>query len=241
MTKRPVWQVVHELTGRRMAMPVNFLDMRMMGSEFRIPPDQARLLVLYDRFVLTVAEDDLARCQVMAPEYQQIDIVNPYDELAITIPGSLRGLDRTTDLLYYIQLPVTTEDARWPGVEIYGFPKYVAAIDFEESESDVACTLALAGQEILTLRVTKGAAQDDERQVENLTFLDDVPLLTTFRCRGRRHASAGPGGAILHLGEHRNARELRSAQLELSSVAHFYCPTMSATLSTPNKPESAGG
>jgi hypothetical protein len=238
--KNPVWHIVHSLTRRRMALPVHFLDMTMIGGVFRLAAEQATQLVSNDLFVPSIAEDGLARCYVMGLEYRNVDILYPYNELAVTIPGNIRGVDRNTDLHYYLQLPVTTEDARWTGVEIYGFPKYIAAIDFEESENDVVCALALAGEEVLTLHVSKGAAKDDEWDVENLTFLDGEPLLSVFHGYGRRHASDVPRGSRLQFGEQRLAQELRSAQIELTSVSHFYCPRMQATLSAPVRLKEVG-
>jgi hypothetical protein len=238
--KNPVWHTVHSLTGIRMALPVHFLDMTMMGGVFRLDPEQAAQLVSNDLFSPSIAEDGLARCHVTALEYRSVDIMYPYNELAVTIPGKIRGVDRETDLHYYLQLPVTTEDARWTGVEIYGFPKYIAAIAFEESDSDVVCALTLAGQEVLTLHVSKGIAKDDEWDVENLTYLDGEPLLSVFQGCGRRYASAVPGGSRLQFGEQRMAQGLRSAQIEPTSVSHFYCPGMRATLSAPVKLKKAG-
>lgn len=219
-------------------MTVHYFDMAMMGGVFRLDPEQAAQLVSNDRFVPSIAEDGLARCHVTALEYRTIDILNPYNEVAVTIPGSLRGADRETDLHYYLHLPVTTQDALWTGVEIYGFPKYVAAIDFKEGETDVVCSLTLAGQEILELQVTKGPDQEDAWEAENLTFLQGEPLLSVFQAYGRRHASEVPGGSRLQFGEHHLAQELRSAQMELASVSHFYCPSIKATLSPPFRLEA---
>jgi hypothetical protein len=233
--KKPVWHAVHRLTGTRMAMTVHYLDMSMIGGVFRLDPEQAAQLASNDRFVPSIAKDGLARCHVTALEYRDIDILHPYNEVAVTIPGRLRGADHQTDLHFYLHLPVTTDDAAWPGIEIYGFPKYLAAIDFKESETDVVCSLTLAGQEILELQVTKGPAHEDAWEVENLTFLEGEPLLCFFHAYGPRYASEVPGGATLRFGEHRLAQELRSAQMELTSVSHFYCPSIQATLSPPVK------
>lgn len=234
-TKKPIWHAVHGLTGIRMDMPVCYLDMAMMGGVFRLAAKEATRLVGNDLFAPSIAEDGLARCHVTALAYRNIDILYPYNELAVTIPGKLQGLGRDTDLFYYLHLPVTTEDARWPGVKIYGFPKYIAGIDFEESKNSVTCSLALEGEEVFALTVSKGPLEDGEYHAENLTFLDGEPLLSFFDGYGKRHASDQRGGSTLRLGEHRIAQVLQSAEIEFTSCSHFYCPTMSATLSAPIK------
>ena len=71
--------------------------------------------------------------------------------------------------------------------------------------------------------------------MENLTFLEGDPILSTFQAKGQRYASADQGGAQLRLGPHRLAEGLRAAEMELESVAHFHCPSMSATLSKPQR------
>lgn len=233
--KKPVWHAVHALTGIRMDLPVRYLDMAMMGGVFRLEAEEAKRLVANDLFAPSVAEDGLARCHVTALEYRNIDILYPYNELAVTIPGKLQGLERDTDLLYYLHLPVTTEDARWPGVEIYGFPKYVAGIDFEEGENEVTCSFALEGEEVLAFTVGKGPVEEGDYYADNLSVLDGVPLLSSFRAHGQCHTSDQRGGSRLRFGEHRMAQELQSAQIELSSWSHFYCPTMVATLSRPTR------
>jgi hypothetical protein len=229
--KKPVWHAVHRLTGIRMAMPVRYLDMATMGGVFRLAAEEATRLVANELFAPSVADDGLARCHVIALKYRNIDILYPYNELAVTIPGKVKDLDRDTDLFYYLHLPVTSEDARWPGVEIYGFPKYVAGIDFEEGENDVTCSLALEGEEVLALTVSKGPVEHGEYYAENLTVLDGVPLLSSFRGQGQCHTSDQPGGSRLRFGEHPLARELQSAKIELTSCSHFYYPTMQARLS----------
>jgi hypothetical protein len=239
--KKPVWHTVHWLTGKRMGMPVHYLDMAMVSGAFRLDAEGAAQLVAEDRFVPSIAEDGRARCHVTALEYRSIDILYPYKELAVTIPGRMRGVDQETEMQYYLHLPVTTEDARWPGVENYGFPKTIGVIDFKQSESEVVCSWALAGQEVLRLQVSKGATTEDEWEVANLTFLQGEPVLSTFHGFGQRYASGMPGGAKLHLSAHEIAQELGAAGLELTSVAHAYCPEMGALLSTPSKLEAAVG
>ena len=234
-TKKPVWYAVHRLTGISMERPVQFWDMSMFGGEFRLGVEQAAQLVPDERFLASVREDGLARCQVIALEYMYADIMYPYNEVAVAIPGRMQGLDRDGELVCYIHLPVTSEDARWSGVEIYGFPKYLAAIEFEETEADVTCSLAVGGEEMLALQASQGETRKDEWVVENVTFLEGEPILSFFRCVGQRYASAAPGGAQLKLGPHRLAERLRAAEIELESVSHFHCPTMSATLSKPQR------
>jgi hypothetical protein len=86
---------------------------------------------------------------VMCLEYRDTDI-GPYDEVAIAIglnepwflpnlPGRASLADhRHRQLHGWIHhLPVTTEAARAEGVELFNFPKFIAAIEFDQSDTYV--------------------------------------------------------------------------------------------------------
>lgn len=95
-------------------------------------------------------------------EYRETDI-DPYNEFSISFPitfgqrsvpglGVLRRLAQGCFESYVWQLPVTTEIARWGGVELYGYPKFIADIDFHRDEAGVRCDLAVDGRAILSLQ-----------------------------------------------------------------------------------------
>lgn len=103
------------------------------------------------------------RCLVAfaAFEYRKIDH-EPYNEVNISFFVSHRR--RPLPLLtlasvlssrvfptYVWQLPVNTEHARAGGVDLFGYPKFLADIEFSKSEEQIECTLSVSGSDILRL------------------------------------------------------------------------------------------
>ena len=95
-------------------------------------------------------------------EYRRTDI-GPYNEFSIAFLMTLKKVQvlgftpfwqmaRRHFTAYVWQLPVTTEVARVGGVELYGYPKFVAEIRFEKGRDWIRCDLSEEGEKILTLR-----------------------------------------------------------------------------------------
>jgi hypothetical protein len=103
------------------------------------------------------------RCLVAfaAFEYRKTDY-GPYNEVSISFLASHRKrpfplitparvlLSRVIPS-YVWQLPVTTEIARAGGVELFGYPKFIADIDFSKSTEQVTCSLSVSGSDILRM------------------------------------------------------------------------------------------
>jgi hypothetical protein len=231
-TKRPVWHAIHAVTGHRLAMPVHYLDTSLVGAVFRVPSPAILGLVPRDQFDPDVDDDGLARLYVIAMEHRECDILRPYRELAVTVLGHLcRKQDEQVH--FYLHLPVTTEDARWPGVENYGFPKYRAEIAFSLAGARSACALSLDGSSILELSVGKASVSEQAWVFTNLTIRGRTPVLSRLLCEGQRAHADTAGGASIRLGPHPIGRELAALGIEERSVSHFYCPQLRAVLSKP--------
>ncbi len=130
------------------------------------------------------------RCLVgiSAFEYRVCDI-DPYNELSISFPVTvgrraipglhlLASLARRTFAAYVWQLPVTTERARYGGVELYGFPKFLAEITIKSDGGWVEATLGIEGRRILAVRVRQGPTRPGKRiRYRAYTVKDGVPLV----------------------------------------------------------------
>lgn len=104
------------------------------------------------------------RCLVVfsAFEYRRTDI-GPYNEFSISalishgrkaIPGltTLACALRNEYTAYVLQLPVTSERARKGGVEMAGYPKFLADIEMSSADGMTTCTVAENGRHILTMQ-----------------------------------------------------------------------------------------
>jgi hypothetical protein len=95
-------------------------------------------------------------------EYRRTDI-DPYNEFSIStvisygrraVPGltSLFYMMRNCFSAYILHLPVTSERARRGGVEMAGYPKFIADISFTHENGYTSCTVSENGDRIITLK-----------------------------------------------------------------------------------------
>lgn len=100
-----------------------------------------------------------------------MDDMPPYNEFAVCIPlnsscflqvlgyNLLRQMLRMEYDMYFHHLPVTTEVARGGGIDFYGIPKFLASIDFTDTDESVACDLEEGGELICSFRGRKTTSQ----------------------------------------------------------------------------------
>lgn len=129
------------------------------------------------------------RCLIAfsAFEYRKTDI-GSYNEFSIaamisygkrSIPGVtlLTHLAKNSFEAYILYLPVTSELARKGGVEMGGYPKFIAGIDFQEQNGKLTCVLSEKGRRILTLSGKKlPASKGPVARFGIYTRLNNIPL-----------------------------------------------------------------
>lgn len=170
-------------------------------------------------------------------EYRDTDI-DPYNELGIgflisygkkRLPGLplLKGLISKQFEAFVWQLPVTTEIARWGGVELYGFPKFIADIDFARHDKTTSIRLAVDGNHILTL---EGKNLKTGSNASNLRYgaystMNGISLCANVYTHPLAYAQTlMPNAATLELGTHPIADALRKLKLSKRPVMYQYCP-----------------
>lgn len=182
---------------------------------------------------------------VAALHYRDSDL-GVYQEIALALPISFgshplpaldavrHGLSRAVNAFIW-QLPVTTETARDAGVQIAGFPKFVAELRFERDGSRQRCSWMSQGQTVLTL---DGDMSDDagERRLKlrGYAMKDGVPLVSNLLVRQTRYRDhLQRGAATLTLGEGPIADTLRSLHLSDRPIASQCCSQAQAMLFFP--------
>jgi len=174
-------------------------------------------------------------------EYRATDI-GPYNELSIAFPVKLErtfpGLDAARQFLsnrysaYVWQLPVTTEVARRGGIEFYGFPKFLADIEFEDREGHRECRLSEDGVPILSL---KGRHLHTKKGpfVEATTYsvMEGITIHAKICTDALEFGqSLKPDAAELTLADHPLADALRKLGLSQHPLLYQYCPLTEAIL-----------
>jgi len=200
----------------------------------RLPLDKMHPIELYP-----------GRCLVAftAFEYRRSDI-DPYNEFSIAflvtfgrpqvpLVTPVAQMLRRQLSAYVWKLPVTTEIARVGGVEMYGYPKFLAEIDFLKENEQVTCRLAEKGEAILAL---KGKVLPTRRQkisrIQTFSVIDDIPLVANVVINPLEMAiSSDRRAASLEIGTHHPiCSELRALGLSKKPLQYQYSPLNQAIL-----------
>ena len=171
-------------------------------------------------------------------EYRRTDGI-PYNEVSIAflityerpqIPGlTISRMMMTRVYTTYVwQLPVTTEAARAGGVDLFGYPKFIADIDFNEDGEWVTCSLVEHGQEILQLSGKKLASKRGKRtRYLSYNIEKGAPLIAEVLVSPKMFAQAmGGRSAKLELGsDHPVSDTLKQIRLSKLAILYQYIPT----------------
>ncbi|MBE0480960.1 MAG: acetoacetate decarboxylase family protein [Dehalococcoidia bacterium] len=185
------------------------------------------------------------RCLVAftAFEYRKTSI-DAYNEFSIAclitfrqtqIPGITvtRQLMARTYSAYVWHLPVTTEIAKNGGIELYGYPKFIADISFRKSDGWVECELAEKGTLILKLRGRElPTGTGKVMRYVTYSLKDGVPLMTNVCVNPVQYAqSMNRDNAELEIGTgHEICDELKGIGLSGKPVLYQYSPVNEAIL-----------
>lgn len=121
------------------------------------------------------------------------------------------------------------------GVEIYGLPKFVAEISFEDEGEMCRSQVRVGGKEIITLEVKKLNTEHQSRDEYVYSIRDDRLLRTLFQVQGQVGTTDIHGGASYNLGDHPIADGLRTLEMEQMSDGHEYAPQLQGVMYPPKK------
>lgn len=115
-----------------------------------------------------------------------------------------------------VHLPVTRELARDVGRDVWGYPKFVADMEFRNTPELQECRLAEAGSHIATLTIMKrGLALSEHRPLITFSVKNQDLIRTTVAQSGLARNAIGAGGSTLVIGDsHPVADSLRSLDLD---------------------------
>lgn len=245
-----VTQIEATLAGEAVRLPIFYYEGVAIGAVFPARLGSLRALMPDPRLRPARLAPGIGAVAITCFQYADTDI-GPYNELAISVllnepsfranlPGRALVADmRARQLHAWVQhLPVTTEIARVGGVELYNYPKFVAAIDFEQTAAHRSCSLAEGDERILTLT---GPLIDTPRSERLALFShlwqDRQPQSSEFKINAKAlGVSLLPRGASLTLGErHPIARELSGLLLSRRPLQYQYVPSFEGILYGPDR------
>jgi hypothetical protein len=223
-------------------VPIRYQEASAMGVAFPASAERLRQLTPAP---LKVVESWPGRAPVgvMAFDYTQSD-VGPYGEVAICwpvvdsrvrppplLPLLLEG--RWPGAGWWVRhLPVTTEIALSAGRSLWGYPKFLASIEFSWRGSTRTCTLREGGSEILRLSIgTRMPARPQRIGVTTYSILDGDLLATRIEVDAVGLRRPLRGDASLVPGPHPIGRELLELGLSLARPLEVrWFPTWRAVL-----------
>jgi hypothetical protein len=176
-------------------------------------------------------------------EYRRTDI-GPYNEFSIaaiitygkqSIPGItlLSQLVKNSFEAYILYLPVTSELARKGGVELGGYPKFIADIDFEEKNGRLSCELSEKGKRILALSGKKlPTSKGPVARFNIYTHLKNIPLKSNVYLNPIQFSqSYHKDSATLEIGSgHEICNVLKSLDLSRRPKVYQFSPKYEAIL-----------
>jgi hypothetical protein len=181
--------------------------------------------------------DGRALVSVTAFRYRAITFANadgstgslvPYGEIAIGIVVTRGPVPRLLPVLqrrmwmFVLHLPVTTVEARDGGVALWGYPKFVADMDFTERPGERAVTLSEGGATILTSTVRpSGPVLPFHVPPRTYTVRDRRLLETVVPTSGHVQTRLGRHAGALELGDHPVARGLAGLDISPAPVAVY--------------------
>lgn len=232
-----------EQAGRKFKLPVFYYDNTSVTAIYTAATKRVRDLLPHP--AMNPIEMVPGRCMVAftAFEYRRTDI-DPYNEFSIAfliafdkaqIPGitALRQMMRRCFTAYVWKLPVTTEIARFGGVELYGYPKFLADITFKRSRDWIECRLSEGGENILNLKgKILPTARGKITRFITYSIIEGIPVTANVVVDPMEFAqSRDSHAAILELGtKHPIATALKEIRLSAGPVMYQFSPVTEAIL-----------
>lgn len=222
--------------GRRFELPQRYYDWSFIMAHFPAARGPVRRLLPPEAEALEPVEivPGTAVVSFAAFEYRRMATLDPYKEVAIMVPVRhepqcrvpllpLLSPDRFDVGFWVHHLPVTTPQARDAGVEIWGLPKVVAEIEFEDVGWMRRCTLRENGQSVLTLDAAMGETRTESRQFYAFSLKNGQLLKTLVDTRAQYNAwFFGSGSASVRLGNHPIAWRLRELKIRDVPIAGLF-------------------
>jgi len=213
------------LAGGRIRFPVRCYDYSMIVAAFPAPAEKVQKVLPSNKMKPVEIMPDTAAVALVATEYGRIDDFAPYNEFVIMV-SVMYEADNAPGLhgYYVLHQPVTTEEARGRGVEIYGYPKFKAEISFEDVAEIRRCHVRADGRDIITLEVKKLVTEPLSWDMYFYTVKSRQLLRSLVQGQGQQGVSGDREDASYTLGNHPIAEGLRALGMDKLSVLHRYAP-----------------
>jgi len=176
--------------GTECPLPIRYFDVQCLVATFLTDLDRAAELLKGTSLLAVSQEDGKAAVVLYCIEYRITDI-GPYNEVGLTVLAAAPGDPIPAN--YVVNLPVTTAVSNRAGREIWGYNKFVAAIDVK-SEGKKFSTILRDTENVLVgaLEGSRGASiPTPPSDILTFTLLNGRVIKTVIRVLTPFHASSG--------------------------------------------------
>jgi hypothetical protein len=214
---RAIWNAVFNTIGLDISFGTSYRDWSFYLLEFRADYEQTKNLLAERHFTPKDVAPGETRLQIVSCDMRDVLIVGSYHEVSIQVPVEPLD-DSSNETFAHLYLPVTTEAARWPGVDISGFPKFIAQIDIARDNGQAVCRLALDGELIVEFRIEDHTGTEKQVTWEYYGIRKQHTIRTTFDLKGLFFEGESRQHAGLVLGKHAISETLGSLLLSEEPV-----------------------
>lgn len=225
----------YTVMGETFRLPAVIRHASAASAMFFIPAGPVQDMIAYSGLEVAEPLPGRAGLCVVFVKYVDTDF-GPYNEVGVCAmvrpPEASRrapsGVSSGTKVREYWRgnvgafvhrLPVNSEFSCAAGIDIWGFPKFVADIRSDFATRRASCQLSADGADILSMSMpARGALGSKRTGVDAFSYRDGVLRRVRWSLRAGGMGVHLPGSVKLELGTHPIADELRAAGLPRKPV-----------------------
>jgi Acetoacetate decarboxylase (ADC) len=223
--------VGYVVQGQEVTTPVRIRDATACSALFAVPARAAQQVIGYSGLRVTEPVPGRALCSLAFVRYTDGDL-GPYHEFAVAF-----GVHGSGVFIHW--LPVNQEFTLEAGRTIWGFPKELAEIELDMSGHAKRCRVLQQGEPVVELTLRPGVPVPSlpaarRARLDAYSCLGGVVRRTAWEMNPHR-VRARPGGAVLRLGRHPIADELRSLGLPRRAMVSSTVQHVSMSFEAPQE------
>lgn len=228
--------------GRHVELPLRSRDWTGMIAHFPVSAARLKDLLPSARLKPVLVAPGSAILSIAAIAYRSVEGLAPYSEVALmapvlyspavnlpALPLLLPGLFRSFGF-FILDMPATSAEACELGVNIWGYPKRLAEIRFEEIANVRRCHVASQGVDLLTLDVAQVPAKFARMDFRIYTTKAGGLLRHRLETEGLYGLSWLPGGATLRWADHPIAQRLKVQRTTKAAISRAFASNVESLL-----------
>ncbi|MEM7437868.1 MAG: acetoacetate decarboxylase family protein [Myxococcota bacterium] len=236
----------YSIQGRTVSMPCVVREARSATATWAVPTGAAQALLPGPELEVAEVMPGRGLLSISCIDYLDNDL-GDYNEVSIALfvreKGSARGVPylgaavammRGALPTHILHLPVNQSFTCEAGRVIWGFPKTVDTIDFDTSGARSRCVWTQNGQEVLRVSMPIGGKREfPEQTLSTYSYIDGALHRTDF-ASSAEGLGVKLGGAVLELGAHPIADDLRSLGLPKPALMSMWMGKMRGRFAAPS-------